>query len=96
MTVIAQTLPRLLAVAAAALVSCTRPVDPALVSGRASVQAGCPVLLAIEGIRYEPEGLPDSLAVVGLELHIIGRTVSRPSTCMMGQGLIVMSASRAP
>src|SRR5687768_1069374 len=84
----------LLALPLMTALSCTRPVDLSLVSGKATVRAGCPVLLELKGIRYEPEGLPDSLAVVGLQLNVIGRAVSRPSTCMMGTGLTVMSASR--
>lgn len=78
----------------ASTLSCSA-TDPNVVSGRASVVAGCPVLLRIAGVAYEPTGLPDSLAVVGLQLDVHGRVHDRPSTCMMGQGLRVTAASRA-
>jgi hypothetical protein len=54
------------------------------------------VTLQVGDRRYEPIGLPDSLAVVGLQLRVEGVVVNRPSICMIGPGLELRSVTRKP
>jgi hypothetical protein len=55
---------------------------------------GCKVSLLIGNQRYEPIGLPDSLAVVGIVLRVDGVVRDRPSICMIGPGLELSAVSR--
>ena len=72
------------------------PPDGTLLRGVAVVSPGAEGCLTLElrGRRYEPQGLPAELAQVGLRLRVEGRVHDRPSTCMVGPGLVLTKAER--
>lgn len=84
----------------AAAGGCVSPIAPSgLLRADALVAQGvdgCRVTLQVGDRRYEPIGLPDSLAVVGLQLRVEGVVVNRPSICMIGPGLELRSVTRKP
>jgi hypothetical protein len=78
---------------ATACKSASAPSD--VVRGDALVTTGaegCKIGLLIHNQRYEPIGLADSLAVVGTTISVVGTVVDRPSICMIGPGLELISA----
>ncbi len=69
-----------------------------VVSALAIVSTGaetCKVSLNVGGTLYEPVGLPDSLAIVGLKLQVTGTIGNTPSTCMIGPKFVLTSVARA-
>ena len=83
-----------------AAISCSRPTAPSkrvrldvMVTSGAE---GCSISLLSGATRYEVYGLPDSLATLGLHLSVEGTVTHRPSICMIGPQLYVISATRLP
>jgi hypothetical protein len=83
---------------AGAIASCSHPTAPRgeFLSADATVSRSVECLsLTIAGAQYQPVGLPDSLAIVGLRLHVAGQLVrDGASTCMIPI-LYLTSVSRA-
>jgi hypothetical protein len=89
----------LIAACAAVLWGCSHPTQPVngFLSGDAVVSLTVECLaLTVSDIQYQPIGLPDSLAVVGLRLHVEGTVVrDGVSTCQIPI-LQLTSITRAP
>ena len=76
--------------------ACRSPGDPSVISGEALVTSGaegCPFSLLIAGERYEPISLRPEHAIQGLLLSVRGIVRNRPSTCMIGPGLEIVSSA---
>lgn len=87
--------PMLLALVLAAS-ACRSPADPELIRAEALVTSGaegCAVGLMIDGKRYEPIGLRPEHTVIGMRLSVEGIVRNRPSICMMGPGLEIVSSA---
>jgi len=89
----------LIAACFGAISGCSHATGPGngFLQGDALVSQGaetCAVTLLVAGRRYEPVGLPDSLAVVGLRLRVAGVVRDVPTLCMVGPRLELTSVAR--
>ena len=87
----------LIAACLAGVVGCSHATGPrtGLVQGDALVTRSVECLtLLVTGQTYQPLGLPDSLAVVGLQLRVTGFARDAVTACQAGPLLELTSVAR--
>ena len=87
----------LIAACLGAVLGCSHATGPAtgFVQGDALVTLSVECLtLLVAGRTYQPVGLPDSLAIVGLRLRVAGFARDAITTCQAGPLLELTSVAR--